>query len=626
MNREDPGYPVLRDTMALHALLSSAIFESDMKQNREQKLLLQVSAVVIALFFGAVLFVVVSDYYITRRAFLTSKNEMIDRDLFDMYEVSYHFPHMNWLIGMLEAHPEYKVLEPSPDLEAALEEVSDSYQYLHAYFDLQTLNPEKESPAVQTIITFDALSMMSDGLRISNGHYERACLIDILNEDESNLILDLHNGEYEEQRTGVIPYPASQHSVVSEVLKGRATDSNQTLQEVYRDPETGKDYYIDYLPLVDEGKTAALLCLWYDWSDFNRQLLRHSLNSMLIGILVLLILNGLLVFFLYRQAILPLSKVKDAVVGYMVNKDSQEVERRMRAVTVRNEIGLLADNFSGLTKEIDRNTNEIVRLNEEKTRIEAELNVAATIQEDMLPRIFPPFPDRKEFEIYATMDPAREVGGDFYDFFLTDENHLGLVMADVSGKGVPASLFMVIAKSLIKNRAMLGGTPEEILYDVNMQLCEGNEANYFVTVWFAILDLSTGKGLAANAGHEHPLLRRSEDAYKLVRYPHSPALGIMEGIPFKDHPFELRPGDSLFVYTDGVPEAADNDRTLYGTDRLLEVLNRDPKAEPKVQLENVRQSIDAFAGTAPQFDDITMLGITYFGPEASDSDPSQPER
>ena len=232
----------------------------------------------------------------------------------------------------------------------------------------------------------------------------------------------------------------------------------------------------------------------------------------------------------------------------------------------------------------------------------------------MLPRIFPPFPDRKEFDIYATMDPAKEVGGDFYDFFLIDDDHLGLVMADVSGKGVPASLFMVIAKTLIKNRALLGGSPSEVLAYANDQLCEGNEAELFVTVWFAILQISTGKGVVANAGHEHPAICRAGGDYELVIYNHAPAVAAMEGIRFSQHEFEMHPGDSLYVYTDGVPEATNVEEELFGTDRMLESLNRNKNADQKIILEEMKKDMDAFVGTADQFDDITMLGFKYFGP------------
>ena len=233
----------------------------------------------------------------------------------------------------------------------------------------------------------------------------------------------------------------------------------------------------------------------------------------------------------------------------------------------------------------------------------------------MLPRIFPPFPDRHEFDLYATMDPAKEVGGDFYDFFLVDDDHVALVMADVSGKGVPAALFMVIAKTLIKNRAQMGDSPAEILKNVNEQLCEGNEAELFVTVWLAVIEISTGRGLAANAGHEHPVLRRAGGRYELVEYRHSPAVATMEGIRFREHSIELHPGDSLFVYTDGVPEASNAANELFGSERMLAALNRNPNANPSELLRTVRRDIDAFVGEAPQFDDITMLNIQYAGPE-----------
>ena len=189
-----------------------------------------------------------------------------------------------------------------------------------------------------------------------------------------------------------------------------------------------------------------------------------------------------------------------------------------------------------------------------------------------------------------------------------------MVMADVSGKGVPAALFMVIAKTLIKNRTQMGGcSPAQILADVNEQLCEGNEAELFVTVWLAILEISTGKGVAANAGHEHPAIRRKDGEYELVVYRHSPAVAAMEGIRFREHSFELHPGDALYVYTDGVAEATNAKNELFGTDRMLAALNRKPEDTPQKLLKTVQKEIDTFVGEAPQFDDITMLGLHYFG-------------
>ncbi|WP_029231325.1 PP2C family protein-serine/threonine phosphatase [Butyrivibrio sp. VCB2006] len=250
----------------------------------------------------------------------------------------------------------------------------------------------------------------------------------------------------------------------------------------------------------------------------------------------------------------------------------------------------------------------------EKAVADRDLTLAADIQENILPKTFPYLPERKEFDLYATMNPAKEVGGDFYDFFMVDDDHIALVMADVSGKGIPAALFMMVARTLIRNRVLIGDSPAKALESVNNQLCEGNKAELFVTVWLAVISLSTGKGVAVNAGHEHPVIRRADGNYELVTYKHSPAVATIEGIPFREHEFQLNPGDSLFVYTDGVPEATNNENVLFGTERMMESLNKDPDAKPETVLGNMTKSIEAFVGDAKQFDDITMLGMKYFGP------------
>ena len=280
-----------------------------------------------------------------------------------------------------------------------------------------------------------------------------------------------------------------------------------------------------------------------------------------------------------------------------------------------DEIGDLAKSFNYMAMSLKDYIHDLAVVTAERERIGAELNVATQIQADMLPRIFPPFPERKEFEIYATMTPAKEVGGDFYDFFLIDHDHLGLVMADVSGKGVPAALFMVIAKTLIKNRAMMGGTPSGILQYVNNQLCEGNDAELFVTVWLGILEISTGRVIAANAGHEYPALKRADGKFMLMKTKHSPAVATMENMKFRENEFFMKPGDMLYIYTDGVAEATNSDEKLYGTDRMIDALNKNADLSVNEILANIKRDVDEFTGDAPQFDDITMLGIKYFGGE-----------
>ena len=246
-------------------------------------------------------------------------------------------------------------------------------------------------------------------------------------------------------------------------------------------------------------------------------------------------------------------------------------------------------------------------------RIESELNLASAIQADMLPNIFPPFPERTEFDIYASMTPAKEVGGDFYDFFLVDEDHLCMVMADVSGKGVPAALFMMASKIILANNAMMGKSPAQILTETNAAICSNNREEMFVTVWLGILEISTGKLTAANAGHEYPVLKDADGNFELIKDKHGFVIGGMEGAKYKEYELFLKPGSKLFLYTDGVPEATNAQNELFGADRMVTALNEDLSAAPEQILKNVRASVDEFVKDAEQFDDLTMLCLEYKG-------------
>ncbi len=245
---------------------------------------------------------------------------------------------------------------------------------------------------------------------------------------------------------------------------------------------------------------------------------------------------------------------------------------------------------------------------------QTELHMATQIQEAMIPNVFPPYPDRMEFDIYASMDPAKEVGGDFYDFFLIDEDHLGIIMADVSGKGVPAALFMMASKILIGNNAMAGKSPAQILTDVNEAICANNREEMFVTVWLGVLEISTGKLTAANAGHEYPALKAVDGGFTLYKDKHGLVVGAMAGAKYREYELQLQPGEKLFVYTDGVPEATAEDKTMFGTERMLEALNEAADDTPEQVLKSVRRAVDAFVQGAEQFDDLTMLCLDYRGP------------
>ena len=249
------------------------------------------------------------------------------------------------------------------------------------------------------------------------------------------------------------------------------------------------------------------------------------------------------------------------------------------------------------------------------TAQKAELDVANRLQADMLPNIFPAFPDRKEFNIYASMTPAKEVGGDFYDFFFVDRDHLALVIADVSGKGIPAAMFMMMAKSMIQTQVMTGHSPKQVLSDVNRLICANNRENMFVTVWLGILNIKTGVITASNAGHEYPIIKTPDGEFEILKDKHGFVIGGMARMKFTEYEQQMQPGSKLFVYTDGVPEATNSAEELFGLDRTVNALNRVKDSDPMEILKSVEHDVAEFVGGAEQFDDLTMLGLEYKGEE-----------
>ena len=249
---------------------------------------------------------------------------------------------------------------------------------------------------------------------------------------------------------------------------------------------------------------------------------------------------------------------------------------------------------------------------------QTELNMAAQIQAGMMPHTFPPFPEREEFDIFASMEPAKDVGGDFYDFFMIDEDHLCVVVADVSGKGIPASLFMMASKIILQSCAMLGRSPAEILNKTNQAICSNNPKRMFITVWLGILELSTGKMTASNAGHEYPALMHPGGKFEKFKDKHGFVVGGSIRSRYTEYEIQLQPGTKLFVYTDGVPEAANEKGEMFGMERMLTALNIRPDDEPKAVLHHVRQSVRDFVMDAEQFDDLTMLCLEYKGRQKTD--------
>ena len=334
--------------------------------------------------------------------------------------------------------------------------------------------------------------------------------------------------------------------------------------------------------------------------------------------IVVVVATVIISIFVNKFVVHPINKLSTAASKFIKEKSSSVEMNKKSAISQLNihtgdEIEHLCRAIQTMEKDINTYIENLTAVTAEKERICTELNVATQIQASMLPCIFPAFPEKEEFDIYAMMQPAKEVGGDFYDYFLIDQDHLAVVIADVSGKGVPAALFMVIAKTLIKNQTQAGKSPQEVFTMVNTQLCENNEAGMFVTAWMGILQISTGKFTYVNAGHNLPLLKKKSGCYEYIKSRSGFVLGGMEGINYRQHEIMLAPGDELYLYTDGVTEATNSKNELYGEYRLQEVLNRNRNTSPSILLIAVKEDIDAFVKDVPQFDDITMLALKIRG-------------
>lgn len=405
--------------------------------------------------------------------------------------------------------------------------------------------------------------------------------------------------------------------------------SPQYVESIVESINTGKSIGDDFLQngrygytitsfnsFWENENTFLIVCCDISVESYQKDIISFVVMTIVVVFVLTLILILASILIISRYFLNPVIEISSAVGNFVSN--NAEISNKLGAFKTGDEIELLAKSILKMQQDLFNYMDDAIAKAIKLKKVRTELNLARGIQADMLPSIFPAFPNKDEFDLFASMTPAKEVGGDFYDFFFIDDDHLGLVIADVSGKGVPAALFMVIAKTLIKDRANMhlegkNDSPAEILTHVNAQLCENNKNELFVTVWFGILEISTGKYTTANAGHEYPAICKKDEKYELIKDKHSPAVATMEGINFRDQEFQLNPGDSLFVYTDGVTEATNANGELFGEQRLVESLNKCVDASVSDVLRVVKEDVDKFVGSAPQFDDLTMLSFRYYG-------------
>ena len=358
----------------------------------------------------------------------------------------------------------------------------------------------------------------------------------------------------------------------------------------------------------------------YMTADIPTSVINTKVNLFVIRLLIISLLLSVMVsvgitMILRRNLVRPVKEVSGLARSFIDGYENRAKDSGKSDVFAKldegriDEINVLINSMQKMESEMNGYIDDLKTATAERERISTELDLAAKIQAAMLPSTFPPFPDRSEFSIFASMTPAKEVGGDFYDFYLIDEDHLALVIADVSGKGVPGALLMMVTKIIIKNYAMMGNSPAKILELLNDQICSNNQADMFVTVWVGILKISEGKITASSAGHEYPIIKKGSAGFEIFKDKHGFVVGGMEGMKYKEYEITLGKGDTLFLYTDGLMEATNANEEMFGPERALRHLNNTKDAPPEIILDHMKNAVKGFVGDATQFDDLTMLAV-----------------
>ena len=357
-----------------------------------------------------------------------------------------------------------------------------------------------------------------------------------------------------------------------------------------------------YVPFVKKMKNGMELVICIPKSEMFKDIDKFYSYIVLIMLIIGLLIPILLYYSINHYIINPIDKLTN--IASKIGK-GEDIEIRLEKP---EEFAHLASTFDKMTKDIKSITNE-------RAKINSELSIAKSIQTASLPNVFPPFPDKTEFDIFASMDAAKGVGGDFYDFFFINENEFMFLIADVSGKGVPAALFMMTVKTLVNNLAQIGYSPKQLFKIINKKVCETNQQGFFVTLQAFIIDITNGKMNIINCGHNPPLIKRKDGKYEFLKLAPNFPVGIFEDTDFELYETNLNPGDLIYTYTDGVTEATKADDSEYGEERLYECLNNLQDTTPKIITEKVKESIQHFTEGVPQSDDITMVAFKYAGPQ-----------
>ena len=568
-------------------------------QKKNKKLLVQIGLTVLPVLMILILGITLVTYKAVIESFLDGENAHVStflNNIKGVAECGYSNPElMEYYLDRWEADPDALLVDPNEEETSKF--LDSFFKYLDSEDEQSELEWIRSLPEEQQKVDYQLRYHDFADVIKSNSKDAQALNCFMLDARDPQHLVTLYDSiteDGEQMRTFDLKNGTETHKLF---------ESDELCYELrVNDGVT----YTGYLPLYIDGKLYLIIGLSYDWTQFNTMLLNTLTNEMKLSFAIIMLTELIILISIYFRAVRPVQIIHSTVRDYIPSKDSNCAIEKLNKIRVHNELGMLADNIKELALEIDRYTEENIRLAGEREHAAAELELAAGIQDGMLPK---DFPAHEQYEMFATMQPAKEVGGDFYDFFPVDDDHLALIIADASGKGVPAALFTMVTKAFLKKNLLDGLSPAQALQETNKAVMDSNSAKMFITVWVGIYEISTGHLTAANAGHEYPIIRQPDGDFTLYKEPHGLVLGFMPDFLYQNYELDIAPGGTLFVYTDGAPEATNASEELFGTDRMLGALNREPDAAPEALVRLMEQAIDEFVGAASQFDDLTMLVI-----------------
>ncbi len=379
----------------------------------------------------------------------------------------------------------------------------------------------------------------------------------------------------------------------------------------------GEQLLVNYIPVIytrEDGQEEILgvMGVCHNWQIYYQIFVDSIFKWTMYSIIGLIIAEVVILSFIYKTVLRPMKHIQKGLRSYIESKDHKVLEKDMEKIRQNNEVGVISRDILDISEKYEKYMEDSIRIAGEKERVSAELELATRFQNEMLPK---DFPDNPHYDLYALMRPAREVGGDFYDFFMLDDIHLAFLIADVSDKGMSAAFFMAVSKTLINSRAQMGGDPVKILEYVDHWLENNNSLGQFVTVWIGILNTENGELSICNAGHDYPAILQDGEDFVIEKTEHGHPIAFFPGmsVPQKGYKLQLHPGDRVFLYTDGVLDEKRADGERFEKERLLQALNMNKDLGSKDLLNKVLDTVLEFGGAEGQFDDITMMEMTYKG-------------